>query len=93
VEVVREAATLIMLLAVGTLAGRGWRNRLGYTGIAFGTWDILYYAFLKMICGWPRNLLDWDILFLMPLPWWGAGPGASSHLPPIDPLGCARLPR
>ena len=21
--------------------------------------------------GWPRTLLDWDILFLLPLPWWG----------------------
>jgi hypothetical protein len=29
VELVREAATLVMLLAVGTLAGRTWRTRLG----------------------------------------------------------------
>jgi hypothetical protein len=21
--------------------------------------------------GWPRTLLDWDVLFLLPLPWWG----------------------
>src|SRR5690349_24486935 len=46
-EMVREAATLIMLLAVGTLAGRRWRDRLGYTAIAFGFWDIFYYVFLK----------------------------------------------
>jgi hypothetical protein len=23
------------------------------------------------MCGWPNSLLDWDILFLIPLPWWG----------------------
>jgi hypothetical protein len=68
---VREAATLIMLLAVGILAGRSWRDRLGYTAIAFGIWDIFYYAFLKVLCGWPHSLFDWDILFLLPLPWWG----------------------
>ena len=71
IEVVREAATLLMLLTVGFLAGRAWRSRLGYAAIAFGVWDILYYVFLKTICGWPHSLLDWDILFLIPLPWWG----------------------
>jgi len=70
-EVVREAATLIMLLMVGRLAGRTWRSRLGYSAIAFGTWDIFYYVFLKVICGWPHSLWDWDILFLLPMPWWG----------------------
>lgn len=70
-ELVREAATLIMLLMVGTLAGKTWRQRLAYSAIAFGLWDILYYVFLKVLCGWPRSLLNWDILFLLPLPWWG----------------------
>ena len=70
-ELVREAATLIMLLAVGALAGRTWRGRLGYSVIAFGVWDIFYYVFLKVLCGWPHSLAAWDILFLLPLPWWG----------------------
>ena len=70
-EVVREAATMVMLMAVGALAGRTWRDRLGYTAIAFGVWDIFYYVFLRWICGWPASLFDWDILFLLPLPWWG----------------------
>src|SRR6266403_400783 len=38
-EVVREGATLVMLLAVGMLAGRTWRSRLGYASLAFGVWD------------------------------------------------------
>jgi hypothetical protein len=70
-ELVREPATLIMLLTVGILAGRTWRSRLGYAAIAFGVWDIFYYLFLKVLCGWPHSLWDWDILFLLPLPWWG----------------------
>ena len=71
VELPREFATMVMLFAVGTLAGRTWRARIGYAAIAFGMWDILYYVFLKVICGWPHSLLDWDILFLLPMPWWG----------------------
>ena len=71
VELWREAATLVMLIAVGWLAGRTWRQRAGYLALAFGTWDVLYYVFLRPISGWPTSLLDWDILFLLPLPWWG----------------------
>ncbi|HEY3883844.1 MAG TPA: hypothetical protein VGL62_01455 [Vicinamibacterales bacterium] len=71
VELLREAATLIMIAALGLLAGRTWRRRAGYAAIAFGAWDIFYYVFLRLISGWPKTLLDWDILFLLPLPWWG----------------------
>jgi len=71
VELVREGATLLMLAMTGVLAGRTWRARLGYAAMAFGAWDIFYYVFLRLVSGWPRTLLDWDILFLLPLPWWG----------------------
>jgi hypothetical protein len=71
VELVREGATLLMLVMTGMLAGRTWRARLSYAAIAFGSWDILYYVFLRIISGWPTSLFDWDILFLLPLPWWG----------------------
>lgn len=70
-ELVRELATMIMLFTTGWLAGSNWRARFGYMLIAFGVWDILYYAFLKVMTGWPNSLLDWDVLFLIPLPWWG----------------------
>jgi hypothetical protein len=71
VELWREAATLVMLATLGLLAGRTWLRRLGYAALAFGVWDIFYYVFLRIMTGWPRTLLDWDILFLLPLPWWG----------------------
>ncbi len=70
-ELVREFATLVMLATVGWLAGRTWRSRVGYALVAFGLWDVFYYIFLKPLTAWPNSLLDWDILFLLPLPWWG----------------------
>jgi hypothetical protein len=81
-ELVREAATIFMLLAVGWLAGRTVRSRLAYFTIAFGVWDIFYYIFLIPLTGWPKSLLDWDILFLLPMPWWG---------PVIAPVSIALL--
>ena len=71
VELWREGATLVMIATVALLAGRTWRRRAGYAALAFGAWDIFYYVFLRLMCGWPRTLLDWDVLFLLPLPWWG----------------------
>jgi hypothetical protein len=82
VELVREAATLVMLAVIGWLAGRTWKERGAYFAIAFGFWDILYYVFLRPISGWPQSLFDWDILFLLPLPWWG---------PVIAPVSIALL--
>ncbi|MEK7678186.1 MAG: hypothetical protein AAB676_20335 [Verrucomicrobiota bacterium] len=70
-ELVRELATLVMLFTVGWLAGQTPRSRFAYAMIAFGVWDIFYYLFLNWICGWPTSLWNWDILFLLPLPWWG----------------------
>jgi hypothetical protein len=72
IEVGREAATLVMLAAVGWLAGRSAPERLAWTAVAFGTWDILYYAWLWVFLGWPPSLTTWDLLFLIPVPW--AGP-------------------
>ena len=70
-EIVREVATLIMLLTAGWLAGTSWKSKVGFFMTAFGVWDIFYYLFLKIIVGWPHSLFNWDILFLIPLPWWG----------------------
>ena len=71
VELSREFATIVMLAAVGMIAGKSRWQRFSYFMIAFGVWDIFYYVFLKCICSWPRTLNDWDVLFLLPLPWWG----------------------
>jgi len=71
IELGREAATLVMILAVGLAAGRSLQARLGFACVVFGTWDIVYYVWLRLMVGWPDSLLASDLLFLIPLPWWG----------------------
>ncbi|HEY6108335.1 MAG TPA: hypothetical protein VIV56_05450 [Gemmatimonadales bacterium] len=69
VEIAREAATIVMLLAVGVLAGGELRERFLVFCLAFGIWDLSYYAWLRVLLGWPPSLLTSDILFLIPVPW------------------------
>jgi hypothetical protein len=71
VELPREAATIVMLITVGILAGSKAWERFAYFLVAFGVWDIFYYVWLKVMIDWPASLTDWDILFLIPLPWIG----------------------
>jgi len=68
-EVAREAATLLMLSAVALVAAGNRKLWLPAFALAFGTWDLFYYVFLKVLIGWPASLLTWDILFLIPVPW------------------------
>jgi hypothetical protein len=71
VEVSREFATVVTLLAVGVIAGTTRWQRFSYFLIGFGVWDVFYYVWLKVILDWPASLFDWDILFLIPIPWIG----------------------
>jgi len=71
IEWIREISTLIMLAAVGIIAGRNNIQRLLYSLFAFGVWDIFYYIALKIMIGWPASLLTWDLLFLIPWSWVG----------------------
>ena len=71
IEIGREISTLVMLVMVGWIAGRRFQDRIGYAMFTFGLWDIFYYIWLHVFLGWPDSLLVWDILFLIPLPWWG----------------------
>jgi hypothetical protein len=60
-----------MIAAVGWLAGRSGLERLAWSAVVFGTWDIVYYAGLYAIGGWPSSLDTWDVLFLVPVTWIG----------------------
>ena len=71
IEIGREAATLVMLWAVGWLSGNNQQEKIAYSMIAFGVWDVFYYFWLWVMVGRPASLLDQDLLFLIPLPWWG----------------------
>ena len=70
-ELLREAATLIMLLTIGLMAGKTASQRFAWFIYTFAIWDIFYYVFLKLLIGWPESLLTWDILFLIPTTWTG----------------------
>jgi hypothetical protein len=70
-EILREVATLLMLLGVGMLAGRNLAERFAWFLFAFAVWDIFYYIFLWLLIGWPESLMTWDVLFLLPVTWTG----------------------
>jgi hypothetical protein len=70
-EMGREIATLVMLAAVALLVAPNVRLWLAAFLIAFGAWDIAFYAFLRLLTDWPGSLLTWDVLFLVPVPWIG----------------------
>src|SRR6478736_9464680 len=71
VEIAREAATVIMLLGVGWLAGKNLKDRFAYFLLSFAVWDIFYYLWLKVFINWPSSVFEWDILFLIPFTWLG----------------------
>jgi len=70
-ELAREIATVVMMLAVAVLAARGIVHRVAAFVYVFGLWDLFYYVWLKLYLGWPSQWLEWDILFLIPWPWFG----------------------
>ena len=70
-ELIRELASLFMLLSVGIIAGKNFSQRFAWFIYSFAVWDIIYYIFLYLILGWPESLFTWDILFLLPVTWTG----------------------
>jgi len=70
-ELIREAATMVMLITVSMMADRRRMLRFAWFIYMFAIWDIFYYVFLWLILGWPESLLTWDLLFLIPVSWVG----------------------
>src|SRR5260370_2960509 len=68
-EVLREAATILMLLSVALLTAATSRSRAAVFLWTFAIWDIVYYAALWATVRWPLSLADPDLFFLIPLPW------------------------
>jgi len=69
VEVIREAATLIMLVSLAWLSDTRARERWATFLWAFAVWDLAYYAGLWATVRWPSSFKDLDVLFLIPVPW------------------------
>ena len=75
-EIGREAATMVLILTFAWLSGRNLQQRFAYFLTIFAVWDIFYYVWLKVfsaglqaIPDWPVSIMDWDILFLIPITW------------------------
>jgi len=69
VEVVREGATLVMLVSIAMLAAARRKERWALFLWIFACWDISYYVGLWATIRWPTSLKDLDVLFLIPEPW------------------------
>ncbi len=85
IELARELGTLLMLAAVALALAHNFRQWLAAFLIAFGLWDIFFYAFLKALLDWPSSLFTWDLLFLLPVPW--AGPVLAPLLVALSMVG------
>ena len=70
-ELLREVATMIMLVGIAIIAGKNTVQRFAFFLFSFAVWDIFYYVFLYVLIGWPQSIMTWDILFLIPIPWIG----------------------
>jgi hypothetical protein len=79
-EILRELATIVMLIALATIAARTFILRFAIFLFTFGVWDVFYYVFLKVLLDWPQSFFTWDVLFLIPIAWLA---------PILAPLVCA----
>ena len=70
-ELWREAATIIMLVAVGFLAFPRVKEKFWGFVLAFSIWDLFYYFFLYVFLKWPPSIFTLDVYFLIPFPWVG----------------------
>lgn len=70
-EMLREAATILMLLAVAYIAFEPPLLRVATFFWTFAIWDVFYYVFLRVLVGWPATLTTPDVFFLIPVPWIG----------------------
>jgi hypothetical protein len=88
-ELGRELATLLMLAGATLTAARKLREWIAAFLVCFGTWDITFYLFLRLLLHWPVSFLTWDILFLIPVPW--TGPVIAPVLASLSMIGSGLL--
>jgi len=88
-EIGREAATLVIIFAGALLFGYNRRQRVAYWLTIFAVWDIFYYIWLKILLGWPVSIMDWDVLFLIPMAW--ASPVLAPVIVSLTMLGFAMV--
>ncbi|MDT8392269.1 MAG: hypothetical protein RQ761_00375 [Bacteroidales bacterium] len=69
IEKTREAATIVMLVALALLVGTSLIDMIIVFLWTFAFWDLFYYLSLYILIKWPSSLNTIDVLFLIPRPW------------------------
>ena len=69
IELIREFATIIIMVSTSVLISKKFWEGFGYFLIIFGIWDIFFYVWLKIAINWPESFITPDVLFLIPIPW------------------------
>jgi hypothetical protein len=69
IEMSREAATIVMLVAIALLTGTTWIEKGVFFLWTFAFWDLFYYLSLYILIKWPPTIRTIDVLFLIPKPW------------------------
>jgi hypothetical protein len=69
IEMTREAATIVMLVAIAFLTGETWLEKGIFFLWTFAFWDLFYYLSLYILIKWPPTFKTIDVLFLIPVPW------------------------
>jgi hypothetical protein len=69
IEMTREAATIVMLIAIAYLVGQTWIEKGVFFLWTFAFWDLFYYLSLYILIKWPPTFTTIDVLFLIPKPW------------------------
>ncbi|MDT8418676.1 MAG: hypothetical protein RQ864_12795 [Lutibacter sp.] len=69
IEKTREAATIVMLVALALLVGETWIDTVVVFLWTFAFWDLFYYLSLYLLIKWPPKFTTIDVLFLIPRPW------------------------
>jgi hypothetical protein len=69
IEMTREAATIVMLVALALLTGSTWIEMGIFFLWTFAFWDLFYYVSLYILIKWPPTFKTIDVLFLIPVPW------------------------
>ncbi len=67
-EQAREAAVLIVLVAVACMAGSHFKQRAGAFLWTLAVWNLSYYTILYLMIRWPPTLAAWDAHIVIPRP-------------------------
>lgn len=70
-ELIREAATLVLLLGAAFGAGRNRRESWALFFYTFALWDLSYYLYLAVWIGFPKSLFEIDLYYMIPIAWYG----------------------